>query len=188
MSIISQYNRFKRTIKAAYELGKAGNMYMIFDQIAVSVYEGSERNTYVKCYVDDRVVLANTGVDDVPCAVFIPASGLIVINQKAKEAPTKILQAIVLHELGHLESKHKIDGVLGKLKYQFTLAIGKGIGMDMEYEADRYAQLCGADMYGLLKMYQSHPDLNTKAVRNRIQYLEDSCGCWNQKEEWIDKG
>ena len=47
MSIISQYNRFKRTVKAAYELGKAGNMYMIFDQIAVSVYEGSEHNT---CY------------------------------------------------------------------------------------------------------------------------------------------
>ena len=149
---------FIETSKAAYEIS-SDPLYMMFNKTVVA---GKE------VYIDNKVVLAGTGVKHVPNAVCT-STGVIVINEAVLQMPTAQQNALILHEYGHRVLKHQATPVV----YQVQLVFAFGKSLQMEFEADEYAVKNGGDMLALLQHWHStYPELRTRAVRKRIEKLE----------------
>ena len=149
---------FIETSKAAYEIS-SNPLYMMFNKTVVA---GKE------VYIDNKVVLANTGVKHIPNAVCT-SIGVIVINEAVLQMPIAQQNALILHEYGHKVLKHQATPVV----YQVQLVFAFGKSLQMEFDADEYAVKNGGDMLALLQhWYSTYPELRTKAVRKRIEKLE----------------
>ena len=149
---------FIETAKAAYEIS-SDPLYMMFNKTTIA---GKE------VYIDNKVVLANTGVKHIPNAVCT-SIGVIVINEAVLQMPIAQQNALILHEYGHRVLKHR--ATLGLYQIQLMLACGRSL--QMEFDADAYAVKNGGAILSLLQHWHStYPELRTKALRKRIQKLE----------------
>ena len=149
---------FIETAKAAYEIS-SNPLYMMFNKATIA---GKE------VYIDNKVVLAGTGVKHIPNAVCT-STGVIVINEAVLQMPAAQQNALILHEYGHRVLKHQATPVV----YQVQLVFAFGKSLQMKFEADEYAVKNGGDMLALLQhWYSTYPELLTKAVRKRIEKLE----------------
>ena len=159
------FTKLKEKLSLFIEVTKAGHeinsnpCYMMFNKTVVA---GKE------VYIDNKVVLAGTGVKHIPNAVCT-STGVIVINEAVLQMPTAQQNALILHEYGHRVLKHQATPVV----YQVQLVFAFGKSLQMEFEADEYAVKNGGDMLALLQHWHStYPELRTKAVRKRIEKLE----------------
>ena len=93
-----------------------------------------------------------------PLILCVLEQGTIFINQKMRDTPPWVLEAFILHEKGHLQSK---TGVLDATDPNYLLG---------ETIADEYSQVhCGRMYEALLWYYDKYPIfLNYK----RLEHLE----------------
>ena len=118
-------------------------------------------------FIDDEMVLASTGSrSHIPNAITTP-NGLIVMNTAASKLGKDLTEALILHELGHVEFKHTPTAFC-----PIQASVGFGSGLEMEYQADEYAFLKGAKILDLLEVL-SESGLSSRAMRLRIQRLKD---------------
>lgn len=123
----------------------------------------------IKVYLDDDVVLANTGArPQQPNAVSFAAAKQIVINSAASALDPEILEALLLHEVAHVKKAHRPNPVL----YPIQAELGFGYGLQMEYEADEYAISKGAKVVELLEALIEHLG-NTRALQLRLKRAKD---------------
>lgn len=123
----------------------------------------------VSVYLDDDVVLANTGArPQQPNAVSFAAAKQIVINSAASALDPEILEALLLHEVAHVKKAHRPNPVL----YPIQAELGFGYGLQMEYEADEYAISKGAKVVELLEALIEHLG-NTRALQLRLKRAKD---------------
>ncbi len=149
---------FIEVSKAAYEIS-SDPLYMMFNKTTIA---GKE------VYVDNKVVLAGTGVKHIPNAVYT-STGVIVINEAVLQMPTAQQNALILHEYGHRVLKHRAIPVV----YQFQLLFAFGNPLKMEFDADEYAVKNGGDMLSLLKhWWDTYPETRLVSLRKRIAKLE----------------
>lgn len=123
----------------------------------------------IKVYLDDDVVLANTGArSQQPNAVSFTAENQIVINSAASALDPEILEALLLHEVAHVKKAHRPNPVL----YPIQAVLGFGHGLQIEYEADEYAIAKGAKVVELLETLIEHLG-NNRALRLRLKRAKE---------------
>ena len=108
-------------------------------------------------YESDRIVFAITGVRGIPNALVIPAQRQIFVNKEFLESSEEIKNAMLLHEVAHIELGHKA-GPFNML--QTTLGFGKGIRQELE--ADEWAFNKGGDVTPVLQNFlKNHSSIGT---------------------------
>lgn len=123
----------------------------------------------LEIHVDNLVVQAFTAAygDIEPNAIL--ADGKIIINEAFNTLDAKHQEAIYFHELAHLQKEHRPNPIL----YPIQTRMGFGYGIQMEYEADEFSALKGADMLGALQfLYDEHPAYRNRATSLRIKRLK----------------
>jgi hypothetical protein len=120
----------------------------------------------------DEAVLAFTGCK---CISGLTVNNKIYINQAAMDAGlnSPLVLALLAHEAAHIELGHLTQiAAAGQTKYGIQAALGFGLGLRVELEADRHAADQGYDVLGLLKHTQG--SINSRAIRKRINALLDN--------------
>lgn len=117
----------------------------------------------LRVFLDDTVVLANTGARSHQVNAVAFQNGTIVVNTAASQLPAHILEALVYHEAAHVKKAHKPNPIL----YPAQATLGFGYGLQMEYEADEYALAKGARVVELLEVLIEANGSN-RALRLRL--------------------
>lgn len=124
-------------------------------------------------YLDNDILLAFTLTrPEVPNALLsqsITGKPLIYVNQGFVDLPESMKLAILAHEEGHVHYKHSKK----RLGYWSEITFGYGKALEMEMEADAYAQAKGHNMLGYLERLSEHETHNSRGLRLRIQRLRE---------------
>lgn len=129
-----------------------------------------EKNGY-PMYQDNTVILASLGIYAYePMCAFIPSQKIIVVNDAFTTLTEDTQEALLQHELAHLDLKHQVSP-----SYALHLFLGVGEGMQIELDADAKALSQGYKMLdALLELGKRVPVItSSRSYKKRIKNLKE---------------
>ena len=129
----------------------------------------------------DDVLLAGTGIKDLPNAMVNPKLGVIFVNRSFTSLPRRTQEAVLLHETGHQAHKHEAN-----LTELLLRAAGSEKAITKEKEADAYAAQNGykdemIDFLVVLRRRLRDKGFPVKELNKRVESLRS--GEW-EKYKW----
>lgn len=121
----------------------------------------------IPLFIDDDVVYLATGCREEANAVADLQNRRVILNRAATKLDQKLLNALLLHEVGHIVLKHEIKN---RVLYSIQSYFGFGSGLDIEYQADAYALSNGSDVLALLEFMKG--DSINPALSKRIKRIK----------------
>ena len=163
--------KFKQLISNTVEIIKLRYTAEILKQGYTHSHLGNSIIGDVPVFLSDDLCFAWTGIKGSPMGMALVTNGVneIYINKELLELPGYVIDAAIIHEVGHLKDNaiyYQWDKVKAWLGVSNTV-------LEMEFIADKFAHDNGQDMLGALRYLEEHyPDFRNVQTTKRIQRLE----------------